>query len=78
LADVKSARSIVNRLLSEIGPINLDTPEFPLASGAVTSLRIKAETFFSGNFSPLWCGQNGEGYGEIPAAELTKPLAAEL
>jgi nitronate monooxygenase len=74
----RPARGIINRLIREIGPINADTPEFPLAAAAVTSLRKKAEAMGSGDFSPLWCGQNvGSGH-EIPAAELTKLLAAEL
>jgi nitronate monooxygenase len=65
-------------LIREIGPVNSDTPEFPLAAAAVTSLRKKAEAMGSGDFSPLWCGQNAGGCREIPAAELTKLLAAEL
>ena len=74
----RPARGIVNRLIREIGPVNADTPEFPLAAAAVTSLRKKAEAMGSGDFSPLWCGQNAGGCREIPAAELTKLLAAEL
>ena len=74
----RPARGIVNRLIREIGPVNSDTPEFPLAAAAVTSLRKKAEAMGSGDFSPLWCGQNAGGCREIPAAELTKLLAAEL
>ena len=74
----KPARAIVNRLISEIGPINVGTPEFPLTSAEVTSLRNKAETLGSGNFSPFCCGQNGEDYGKFPAAELPKLLAAEM
>ncbi len=74
----RPARGIVNRLIREIGPVNSDTPEFPLAAAAVTSLRKKAEAMGSGDFSPLWCGQNAGGCCEIPGAELTKLLAAEL
>ena len=35
---LEPARGIINRLISEIGSINTDTPEFPLASAAVSSL----------------------------------------
>ena len=66
----RPARGIINRLIREIGPINADTPELPLAAAAVTSLRKKAEAMGSGDFSPLWCGQNVGGGHEIPAAEL--------
>ena len=72
------ARGIVNLLIREIGPVNTDTPEFPIAAVAVASLRKKAEAMGSGDFSPLWCGQNVGGCREIPAAELTKLLTAEL
>ena len=74
----KPARGILNRFIREIGPINADTPEFPLASAAVAALRKAAEDTGSGDFSPLWCGQIVSGCREIPAAELTKLLAAEL
>jgi nitronate monooxygenase len=71
----RPARSIVNRVIKEIGPISSNTPEFPLATTAITALRSKAEANGSGDFSPLWCGQNATGCKEIPAAELTKQLA---
>ncbi|HVJ22579.1 MAG TPA: 2-nitropropane dioxygenase, partial [Burkholderiales bacterium] len=38
-------------------------------------LRAKAEAQGSGEFSPLWSGQNATGCREIPAAELTRELA---
>jgi nitronate monooxygenase len=41
-------------------------------------LRAKAESQGSGDFSPLWAGQNVSGCKEIPAAELTRQLASEL
>ncbi|BBB27998.1 NAD(P)H-dependent flavin oxidoreductase [Neptunomonas japonica] len=71
----RPARSIVNRVIKEMGPISNCTPEFPLATTAITALRSKAEANGSGDFSPLWCGQNSTGCKEIPAAELTKQLA---
>ncbi|HEB28063.1 MAG TPA: nitronate monooxygenase [Porticoccus sp.] len=74
----RPARGIVNRVIREIGPINNDTPEFPLAATAITALRKQAEQGGSGDFSPLWCGQNASGCKEISAAELTRGLAADL
>jgi nitronate monooxygenase len=41
-------------------------------------LRAKAESQGSGDFSPLWAGQNASGCQEISAANLTRALAAEL
>lgn len=69
------ARGIVNRLMQELGPINQSAPEFPLASSAIAPLRAKAESLGSGDFSPLWAGQNVSGCKEISAMLLTKVLA---
>jgi nitronate monooxygenase len=53
-------------------------PAFPLAANAVAPLRARAESQGSGEFSPLWSGQNASGCREIPAGELTRLLAAGL
>lgn len=74
----RPARGIVNRLMREIGPMNDIAPAFPLAAGAIAPLRAKAESQGSGDFSPLWCGQNTGGCKEIPAGDLTRELAATL
>jgi nitronate monooxygenase len=74
----RPARSIVNRLMQELGPISTVTPAFPLAFSAIAPLRAKAESNGSGDFSPLWCGQNASGCKEIPAAQLTQALASAL
>ncbi len=74
----RPARGIVNRFVRELGPMNAATPEFPLAATAIAPLRAAAEAHGSGDFSPLWCGQNATGCRQIAAAELTKALAAEL
>ena len=49
-------------------------PAFPLAVAAIAPLRAKAEAKGSGDFSPLWCGQNATGCKEVPAAALTREL----
>jgi nitronate monooxygenase len=74
----RPARGIVNRFMRELGPIREAVPAFPLAVGAVMPLRARAESQGSGDFSPLWSGQNASGCREIPAAELTRELAATV
>lgn len=74
----RPARAIVNRVMRELGPINTALPAFPLTIGAIAPLRAKAESQVSGDFSPLWSGQNASGCKEMPAADLTRELAAEL
>jgi nitronate monooxygenase len=74
----RPARGIVNRIMREVGPINDAAPAFPLAASAIAPLRAKAESRGADGFSPLWCGQNASGCKEVPAAELTRALAAEV
>jgi nitronate monooxygenase len=70
----RPARGIMNRLMAELGPINGAAPAFPLAAGALAPLRKKAESAGSGDFSPMWAGQNVSGCKETSAAELTRAL----
>jgi nitronate monooxygenase len=70
------ARGIMNRVMRELGPINEAAPAFPLAAAAMAPLRAKAEAAGLGDFSPLWSGQNAGGCREVPAAQLTRDLAA--
>ena len=72
------ARGIMNRLMREMGPVSELAPAFPTASAALAPLRAAAEARGSGDFSPLWSGENTGGCAEISAAELTRRLAAEL
>jgi nitronate monooxygenase len=74
----RPARGIVNRVMRELGPMCTTVPAFPLATAAIAPLRAKAESRGSGDFSPLWSGQNASGCREISAAALTKILAAAL
>jgi nitronate monooxygenase len=74
----RPARGIVNRIIRELGPINGAAPAFPLATSAIMPLRAKAEAAGSSDFSPLWSGQNASGCKEVPAAQLTRELAAAL
>ena len=74
----RPARSIMNRLIREVGPISDIAPEFPLAAAAVAPLRAKSEMGGSADFSPLWSGQGARLGRELPAAQLTKQLASEV
>ncbi len=74
----RPARGIVNHVMKELGPISSAAPAFPLATSAIAPLRARAESQGSGDFSPLWSGQNASGCKEVPAARLTRELAANL
>ena len=51
----RPARSIVNRLMRELGPMHDDLPAFPLAAAALASLRGDAS---SPDLVSLWAGQS--------------------
>ena len=71
----RPARGIVNRVMRELGPLRSPPhPAFPRSSAALAPLRAAAEARGSGDFSPLWSGQNNAGCKPIPAAELTRAL----
>ncbi|RTE67787.1 nitronate monooxygenase [Amphritea opalescens] len=67
------ARGIVNRVMRELGPMT-QAPAFPLAGGTVGPLRQAAEQQGSGDFSPLWSGQNRRGCRSVSARELIQTL----
>jgi len=73
----RPARSIINRLMSQIGPMSAAAPAFPLAAAALAPLRARAESLGSSDFTPLWAGQNTTGCREISAAVLTQQLAGK-
>ena len=72
----RPARGIVNRLMRELGPLSPAAPPFPTATAALAPLRARAEAADSGDFSPLWSGQNATGAKPVGAAALTLELAA--
>jgi len=74
----RPARGILNRFMRERGPLNPAAPAFPLAASASAPLRARAEAAGSGDFSPLWSGQNANGCRAGPAAEIVRELAAGL
>lgn len=72
----RPARGIVNRLMRDLGPMSDTVPAFPLAAAALAPLRARAEGLGRDDFSPLWSGQNASGCRAVPAAQLTRGLAA--
>ena len=72
----RPARAIVNRFMREVGPMSDAATEFPLAAATLAPLRAKSEMAGSADFSPFWSGQAARLGRELPAAELTKQLAA--
>ncbi|MEQ5820073.1 MULTISPECIES: nitronate monooxygenase family protein [unclassified Halomonas] len=74
----RPARGIVNRAMRELGPLSDEVPDFPLAASALCELRAAHESRCSGDFSPLWAGQNRRHCREVPVAEQLQWLAGEL
>ena len=74
----RPARSLLTRLVREVGPVSADAPPFPLAAAAVMPLRAKAEAAGSGDFSPLWSGQAGAMAHSQNAGEFTHGLANQV
>ena len=72
----RPARGIVNHVMRELGCLCPTAPAFPLATAAMAPLRAAAEAQGSGEFSPLWSGQNASGCRAISATELTRRLMA--
>ena len=72
----RPARGVANRVMREIGPLSPDAPAFPHAATALGPLKAAAEKLGKVDFTNLWAGQ-AIGMGrEMPAAELTRALAA--
>jgi nitronate monooxygenase len=73
----RPARGIVNRIMSEVGPMSAEAPAFPLAAEATQPLRAPAEARGSTDFTPLWSGQAPTLAREMPAGELVKTMVRE-
>jgi nitronate monooxygenase len=74
----RPARSIVNRMIAEVGPLNDQAPAFPHAVAGSAPLRAAAEAAGSSDFSPLWAGQAVPLGRELPAGAFIQGLVAEL
>jgi len=73
----RPARGLMNRVMTEHGPINRTAPAFPAAGTALAPLRAKAEAADSADFSPIWSGQAAALATEEPADQLTRRLWTE-
>ena len=72
----RPARGIRNKAIDTLGPIALEAPEYPHAATPLAPLRAAAEKAGSGDFTPMWAGQAARLARAMPAAELTRDLAA--
>ena len=72
----RPARSIVTRLMRQLGPLDPDAPPFPTAAGRLVALRAAAEQDDDPTFTSLWSGQAAALARQMPAGELTHTLAA--
>ncbi len=73
----RPARGILNRYLSESGPMSDSALAFPHAATLVAALRAAADKAESPDYMQMWAGQ-AAGLGKaMPADELTRKLAAD-
>jgi nitronate monooxygenase len=72
----RPARGVPNRVMRELGPISPDAPAFPHAATSLGPLKAAAEKLGKLDFTNLWAGQALRLGKEMPAAELTRELAA--
>lgn len=70
----RPARGLVNRLMTEVGPLSDLAPPFPTAGGALGPLRSRAEAAGRDDFTPLWAGQSFPLARPMSTAELTRML----
>ncbi len=73
----RPARSLLNRVMREVGPMSDLAPAFPTAGGALAPLKARAEAAGDSSFSSLWSGQAASLGREIGAGDLTRQLAEE-
>ena len=70
------ARGARGRLIDELGPVRKEAPPYPLASAALAPIRAAAERDGEYGFGPMWAGEAAALGKALPAAELTRKLAA--
>ena len=71
------ARGLRGRLVEDFGPVRPEAPPYPLASAALAPIRAAAEKHGEYGFGPMWAGQAGPLGIRLPAADLTRKLAAD-
>lgn len=70
----RPARSVVNRLMRDLGPISDSVPSFPTAGAALAPIRARAEAASRNDFTNLWSGQAARLAPRTGAEELTREL----
>ncbi|WP_132897231.1 nitronate monooxygenase [Sphingomonas sp. PP-CC-3A-396] len=73
----RAARSIVNRVVRDLGPISSLAPAFPSAMTAMRQLAFEAARQGDGDFTPFWAGEAVALARPLPAGELTALLVTE-
>lgn len=73
----RAARSLMNRIMHEVGPMSDVAPAFPSAGNALAPLKAKAEASGNTDFSSLWSGQSASLGRETGASDLTRQLAED-
>ena len=71
------ARGLMNRIMSEIGPMSDQVPAFPTAGGALAPLKAVAEARGVSDFTNLWSGQAASLCYEAGSGDLTRRLAED-
>jgi nitronate monooxygenase len=71
------ARGVPGRLIDDLGAIRAEVPAYPLASAALAPVRSAAEKRGEYGFGPMWAGQAAPLGQSLPAAGLTRKLAAD-
>jgi nitronate monooxygenase len=71
------ARGVPGRLVRELAAVRSEAPPYPLAAAALAPIRAAAEQQGEFGFGPLWAGQAAPLGKAVPAAELTRMLAAD-
>lgn len=70
----RPARSVVNRIMHELGPLSESVPPFPTAAAALVALKVKAEEAARSDFTNLWSGQAAKLAPRLSAGDLTRRL----
>ncbi len=73
----KPARSLMNRVMREAGPLSDLAPVFPTAGTALAPLKAKAESLGKTDFSSLWSGQAASLGYRTDAATFTQNVAKD-
>jgi nitronate monooxygenase len=71
------ARAMRGRLIDELGPLRAEAPPYPLAGAASMPLFRAAQEHGEFDFMPILAGQAAPLGRPLPAADLTRQLAAE-